>query len=48
MEALQNIKMVEAARTEAQALIAEDETLSQWPEVKRRAESKETTEVHFE
>jgi hypothetical protein len=35
-------------RTEAQALIAEDETLSQWPEVKRRAESKETTEVHFE
>lgn len=36
MEALQNIKMVEAARTEAQSLIASDPTLTQHPELRER------------
>ena len=31
MEAIQNIKMVEAARTEAKTLIAQDATLSNYP-----------------
>jgi ATP-dependent DNA helicase RecG len=50
MEALQNLKMVEAARAEAGRLIAEDETLSRYPtlaeHLKTRAQKGE--EVHFE
>lgn len=50
MEALQNLKMVEAARAEAARLIAEDETLSRYPilaeRLKSRAEDGE--EIHFE
>ena len=47
MEALQNLKMVEAARLEAARLIAEDETLSRYPLL---AESVKTrgNEIHFE
>lgn len=48
MEALKNIKMVEAAREEARSLISKDETLSQWPQVKKRVESQESEKVHFE
>jgi len=36
MEALQNLKMVEAARNEAQALIAEDPTLAKHPAISAR------------
>jgi len=48
MEALKNIKMVEAARSEAQRLITEDESLSTWPEVKVRVEVRKEDKMHFE
>ena len=50
MEALQNLKMVEAARAEAKQLLEEDEPLSRYPllqsHLARRATSGE--EIHFE
>lgn len=50
MEALQNLKMVEAARAEAARLIAEDATLARYPliiaELSKRAEG--AKEIHFE
>jgi ATP-dependent DNA helicase RecG len=45
MEALKNLKMVEAARTEARALIAEDPDLAKHPALRSRV-SEEA--VHFE
>ncbi len=48
MEALQNIKMVEAARAEAQRMIAEDETLSKWQQVKIRMTERVQEARHFE
>ena len=47
MEALKNLKMIEAARLEAARLIAEDETLSRYPTL---AESVKTRggNIHFE
>ncbi|MBI2055279.1 MAG: ATP-dependent DNA helicase RecG [Candidatus Sungbacteria bacterium] len=47
MEALKNIKMVEAARTEAALLIAEDEELKKYPLLRERVEKISTT-AHFE
>lgn len=47
MEALKNVKMVEAARTEATRLISEDASLSQYPELKKIAETK-SAEIHLE
>ncbi len=47
MEALQNLKMVEAARTEATRLITEDETLSRYPLLSSAVTSR-GGEVHFE
>ncbi len=47
MEALKNLKMVEAARTEAARLIEEDEKLSKYPVLKRRVEIHKK-EAHFE
>lgn len=47
MEALKNLKMVEAARTEAVRLIAEDILLSKYPLLKKAVE-KHTSEAHFE
>lgn len=46
MEAIQNMKMVAAARTEAQSLVAEDLTLTKYPALK--AEIEQRKEVHFE
>jgi ATP-dependent DNA helicase RecG len=47
MEALQNIKMIEAARTEATLLLKEDPSLSNYPSLNTAiTESKE--EIHFE
>jgi ATP-dependent DNA helicase RecG len=46
MEALRNIKLVEAARQAAIALVAEDPTLSQYPLLIERTASFET--LHFE
>ncbi len=48
MEALQNIKMVEAARTEAIRMIEEDETLSPWPDVQKNLGDRESEVRHFE
>ncbi len=47
MEAIKNIKMVEAARTEAIRLIEEDPELSRYPLLKQKVRSK-TEEFHFE
>lgn len=46
MEAIKNIKMVEAARTEAQTLIEADPKLSDHPDIARNIQ--ERTVVHFE
>ncbi len=48
MEALMNIKMVEAARTEARRMVEEDETFSQWPEVKKHLAERAKNQRHFE
>jgi ATP-dependent DNA helicase RecG len=47
MEALKNLKMVEAARTEAVRLVSEDMNLAHYPLLKKVLE-KHTTESHFE
>ncbi len=47
MEAIKNIKMVEAARTEAVRLIAEDPELHNYPLLKSKVQQK-TSEFHFE
>ena len=47
MEAIKNIKMVEAARTEAVRIIGEDPELSQYPLLKSKVKTK-TEEFHFE
>jgi len=47
MEAIKNIKMVEAARAEATRIIAEDPELSNYPLLKNKVKEK-TTEFHFE
>ncbi len=47
MEALQNLKMVEAARLEAVRLITEDETLSAYP-ILASAVASRGAEIHFE
>jgi ATP-dependent DNA helicase RecG len=47
MEAIKNIKMVEAARTEAVRLISEDPELSHYPLLKTKVKEK-TGEFHFE
>jgi ATP-dependent DNA helicase RecG len=47
MEAIKNIKMVEAARTEAVRLISEDPELTHYPLLKKMADQK-TAEFHFE
>ena len=47
MEAIKNIKMVEAARKEATRIIETNPTLSNFPLLKERLESN-TTKIHFE
>ncbi len=47
MEAIKNIKMVEAARTEATRIIEEDPTLSKYPNLKIRIDSA-LEKIHFE
>jgi len=50
MEALKNIKMVEAARAEAEHLVAEDETFARYPALARELEhrARRGEEIHFE
>jgi ATP-dependent DNA helicase RecG len=47
MEAIKNIKMVEAARTEATAIVQKDPSLADYPQMKELVESKKQ-ETHFE
>ena len=47
MEALQNLKMVEAARTEAARIISTDPELTSYPELKKEVELR-ATKLHFE
>ena len=47
MEAIKNLKMVEAARTEAIRLISEDPELSKYPLLKQKIHEK-VSEFHFE
>jgi hypothetical protein len=47
MEAIKNIKMVEAARTEAIRLISIDPELSKYPLLKQKVHQK-AGEFHFE
>lgn len=48
MEALQNLKMVEAARAEAKNLLAEDPDLNRYPLVKDRLAASAAHTIHFE
>ncbi len=48
MEALQNIKMVEAARIEAQTMVEESENLDLWQKLKRSLEERSKQAHHFE
>ena len=48
MEALKNIKMVEAAREEARALLEKDFELNNWPELKNRLLINQQQNIHFE
>jgi ATP-dependent DNA helicase RecG len=48
MEALRNLKMVEAARAEAEYLLTQDETLSQYPLLITKLTSRKQDEIHFE
>jgi len=47
MEALKNLKMVEAARTEAVRLIEEDADLSRYPDLKKEVDTRKK-DMHFE
>ncbi|HEU5114544.1 MAG TPA: ATP-dependent DNA helicase RecG [Candidatus Paceibacterota bacterium] len=48
MEAIKNIKMVEAARTEAIRLVEEDETLSRFPLMAEELSRRAVEKIHFE
>jgi ATP-dependent DNA helicase RecG len=48
MEAIKNIKMVEAARAEAQYLLNQDETLSKFPLIIEKLCNRKESEIHFE
>jgi ATP-dependent DNA helicase RecG len=48
MEALKNIKMVEAARNEALAIITKDENLNNYPLLQEVIGHRKSKEIHFE
>jgi ATP-dependent DNA helicase RecG len=48
MEAIQNLRMVEAARTEAVHLLDEDPTFSKHPHIKAELMRRESQKIHFE
>jgi ATP-dependent DNA helicase RecG len=48
MEALQNIKMVEAARTEAQNIVNTDLQLTKYPQVKKELKERQKNITHWE
>jgi ATP-dependent DNA helicase RecG len=48
MEALRNLKMIEAARAEAEYILSQDETLSQYPLLIAKLALRKENEIHFE
>ncbi len=48
MEAIQNIKMVEAARAEALRLVNEDDTFAKFPLLKSELDKRQKQRIHFE
>jgi len=48
MEALKNIKMVEAARAEAEYLLQKDENLDTYPLLREKLSHRKTEAIHFE
>ncbi|MFA5652131.1 MAG: ATP-dependent DNA helicase RecG [Candidatus Paceibacterota bacterium] len=48
MEAIRNLKMVEAARSEAEYLLSQDETLGKYPLINEKLSHRKTDEIHFE
>jgi len=48
MEAIKNLKMVEAARSEAEQLINQDESLSKFPLINKKLSKRKKEEIHFE
>lgn len=48
MEALKNLKMVEAARNEALRIISTDPTFAKFPQIKTALANREQSEIHFE
>ena len=48
MEAIRNIKMVEAARNEAENILAKDETLARFPLISKKLAERKADEIHFE
>lgn len=48
MEAIKNIKMVEAARTEAKNMIEEDPSLSAYPLLQQKLSRRKSQSIHFE
>jgi ATP-dependent DNA helicase RecG len=48
MDALKNLKMVEAARTEASRLLDTDSSFSRFPLIKKEMEKRKSDVVHFE
>jgi ATP-dependent DNA helicase RecG len=48
MEAIKNLKMVEAARTEATRLLTDDESLAKFPLVCQKLKGRKGCEIHFE
>jgi ATP-dependent DNA helicase RecG len=48
MEAIKNIKMVEAARAEAGHLLENDENLGKFPLIREKLKHRKTEEIHFE
>ncbi len=48
MEALQNIKMVEAARTEAKLIIEEDISIEKYPQIRNNLKERKSEVMHWE
>jgi ATP-dependent DNA helicase RecG len=48
MEAIRNLKMVEAARAEAEYLLSQDETLEKFPLINEKLSHRKKEEIHFE
>ena len=48
MEAIRNLKMVEAARAEAEYLLSQDEALAKFPLINQKLLNRKNDEIHFE